>query len=106
MAERIVIVAYKPKSGKYDELQKLVEEHYFILKKEGLVSDRKPIIARSSDDEIVEIFGWKSSESIAQAHENTIVQDLWKKFADICEYIPVANIRESKNLFSEFESLN
>lgn len=106
MEERIVIVAYKPKSGKSEELEQLVREHYSILKKEGLVSDRKPIIAKSSDDTIIEIFGWKSSESIAKAHVNKTVQELWENFADVCEYIPVSKVSEANNLFSEFKSLH
>ena len=93
MEERIVIVAYKPKSGKSEELEKLVKEHYLILKKEGLVSDREPIIA-------------KSSESIAQAHENKTVQKLWENFANVCEYVPVSKVSEAENLFSEFKPMN
>lgn len=106
MEERIVIVAYKPKSGRSEELEQLVKEHYAILKKEGLVSERKPIIAKSSDGTIIEIFGWKSSECIAQAHENKTVQKLWENFADVCEYVPLSKVSEAKNLFSEFNSVN
>ena len=106
MKERIVIVAYKPKDGKSEELEKLVKEHYPVLKKEGLVTDRKPIIAKSSDGSIIEIFGWKSAESIAKAHENQIIQQLWENFSRVCEYVPISKICESENLFSEFQVLN
>lgn len=106
MNELIVIVAYKPKKGKSEELKNLVEKHYRILKKEGLVTDRKPIIAKASDESYIEIFGWKSSDSIAQAHENRAIQRLWEEFANVCEYIPISKISESENLFSEFKAVN
>lgn len=106
MSEVIVIVAYKPKKGKSKELKYLIEKHYRILKKEGLVTDRKPIIAKASDGSYIEIFGWKSSGSIANAHENKAIQRLWDEFANACEYIPISKINESENLFSEFKAVN
>lgn len=106
MTERIVIVAYRPKDGKSEELEKLVKEHYSVLKKEGLVTDRKPVIAKSSDGTLIEVFGWRSEKSIAKAHENDIIQKLWENFTHVCEYVPISQISESKNLFSEFRALN
>lgn len=106
MEERVVIVAYKPLRGKEKDLQKLVGNHYPILKKEGLVSDRKPIIAKASDETIIEVFGWKSGESIDKAHENEVVQNLWEEFNKVCEYIPIGKVKEAETVFSEFQGLS
>lgn len=101
--ERIVIVAYKPLAGKEVELRSLMETHWSTLNEQGLVSDRKPITCQSADGSLIEVFGWKSKDAIEQAHINAAVQEMWGKFAQVCEYIPIANVAESSNLFSEFE---
>lgn len=76
--------------------------HWDILNNEGLVSTRKPIIAKAKDGSIVEVFGWKSAEAIQAAHENEAVQKMWSAYAKVCKYIPVSKIEESHHMFSEF----
>ncbi|MFD2589178.1 hypothetical protein ACFSQJ_19800 [Croceitalea marina] len=103
--ERIVIVAYKPFLDKEDDLKNLMNSHWDILHAEGLVTDRKSIICEAEEGIIVEIFGWKSKEAIELAHSNKSVQNMWEEYSKVCEYIPISNVKESKNLFSEFTSI-
>jgi len=49
MSGVVVIVAYRPKPGKENELIDLVRSRVPTLRKEGLVSDRVPTIMRSRD---------------------------------------------------------
>ena len=70
MEPRIVIVAYKPKPGKENELMQLALEHYPTLKDQGLVTDRTPILMKAKDGTIIEVFEWKSHAAIEQAHTN------------------------------------
>ena len=100
--ERVVIVAYKPFPGKESELEKLMVTHWNILNNEGLVTNRKPIICKANDGTTIEIFGWKSKEAIKLSHTNEAVQKMWEEYSRVCEYIPVSEVEESKNLFSEF----
>ena len=76
----IVIVAYRPKAGKEKELLELVRNRVPTLKKENLVTDRKPIIMRAKDGTIIEVSEWKSKEAIDAAHENPNVLAMWQKF--------------------------
>ena len=99
--ERIVIVAYRPKQGKEEALKSLVLSHWSVLHTQGLVSARQPIIGQSSDGTYVEVFGWKSQEAIDLAHTNALVQELWAAMAEVCDYIPVGEIEEASELFSE-----
>jgi hypothetical protein len=99
---RIVIVAYKPHPGKLEDLRTLLKSHIAILDGEGLVTKRKPVIAEAMDGTMVEVFEWKSSEAIDLAHSNPRVQKLWEQFSGVCDYIPLSQIDEAKNLFSEF----
>jgi hypothetical protein len=101
-AGRIVIVAYKPHPGKLEDLYNLLKSHIAVLDAEGLVTMRKPIIAQSSDGTMIEVFEWKSSEAIDLAHTNPRVQKLWELFSGVCDYVPLSQIDEAKNLFSEF----
>ena len=101
--ERIVIVGYKPLPGKETELKNLIKNHWATLDKEGLVSDRESIICQSKDGIIIEVFGWKSKEAIEQSHSNETVQKMWKEYSKVCEYVPISNVGECLNLFSEFD---
>lgn len=106
MDSRIVIAAYKPKTGKEKELTKITMGHYDILFTEGLVTDRKPIIITSADGTVVEIFEWKNKEAIEKAHQNAIVGNLWKAFSEVCDFIPLSQIPEINDLFAEFSPVN
>ena len=80
MKSVIVIVAYRPKPRKEKELLELVRNRVPILRKEGLVTDREPIIMRARDGTIVEVSEWKSQEAIDAAHKNPNVLAIWSKF--------------------------
>lgn len=103
--ERIVIVAYKAIQGKQETLIDLLKGHVSILRDQGLATDRPQVLMLSKDGSIIEIFEWKSKEAIEQAHFNPVIQTLWEKFAQICEYKPVSEIEETGHLFSEFNAL-
>ncbi len=75
-----VIVAYRPKPGKGDDLVELVRSRVPTLRKEGLVSDRPPAIMRARDGTIIEVSEWKSREAIDAAHKNPDVLAMWEKF--------------------------
>jgi quinol monooxygenase YgiN len=100
--ERIVMVGYKPLPGKADALKELMKTHVARLRKQGLVSDREPILVESKSGTIIEVFGWKSKEAIAAAHTNPEVQKMWGEYAEVCEYVPVGTLEETGSLFSEF----
>jgi quinol monooxygenase YgiN len=103
---RVVIVAYKPKEGKQKELEALMQTHVPRLRQENLVTDREPVIIRSEDGTIVEVFEWASKEAIESAHTNPSVLAMWQEFADVCEFLPVSQVQEASQMFSEFEPLN
>ncbi|GGX69935.1 hypothetical protein [Saccharospirillum salsuginis] len=102
---RIVIVAYRPKPGKSAELQALAKTHLSILKAEQLVTDRDSILMRAEDGTVVEVFEWRSREDIDRAHNNPVIQQMWRDYAEVCDYIPIAQVPEASGLFSEFAPL-
>ena len=100
------MVGYKPFPGKQAELKELMKTHWQVLDRENLVSNRTSIIMQSLDGTIIEIFGWKSKEAMKLAHSNPAVQKMWNEYAKVCEYVPISDLNESSNLFSEFTPIN
>jgi quinol monooxygenase YgiN len=101
----IVIVAYRPKSGKEKETLELVRHRVPTLRKEGLVTHRTPIIMRARGGTIVEVSEWKSQEAIDAAHKNPNVLAMWDKFFAICDCVPFRTLAEAEEMFPNFEPL-
>lgn len=102
---KIVIVAYRPRAGMEMQLVELVKDHVPILRSEGLVTARQPLVMRAADGTIIEIFEWKSAEAIAQAHHNKTVLAMWERFAEACDYESLANLPECRQPFSPFDPI-
>jgi hypothetical protein len=103
---RFVIVAYKPKPDKLQLLLEAVRDHLAVLRSQQLVSGRPAYVMQTGDGTVLEIFEWKSAEAIQQAHTNPAVQALWGRFADACDYVPLASLSESQQLFAEFDAVD
>lgn len=103
--ERIVIACYRPKPGKHEQLRALMATHLSTLREQGLVSDRPSITMEAADGTIVEVFGWASKAAIEAAHSNPAVQAMWARYAEVCEYVPIAAVPEAASPFSEFSPL-
>lgn len=102
----IVIVCYHPKPGKETALLDLVRNHVPILRAQGLATDRAPVVMRSQDGTIVEVFEWKSKKATDDAHNDPAVQAMWQKFSEACDFDTIGNLPEAKQLFSGFEAVN
>ncbi len=101
----ISVACYKPKPGCDRELLELVRGHLPPLRAEGLVTERPPIVMRTADGTIVEIFEWVSPEAIAGAHHNPAVLDLWARFEKVCTYEKPCSLPEFQNMFAHFEPI-
>jgi quinol monooxygenase YgiN len=99
---RIVIACYRPKPGQHDALRTLMQEHVGALRSIGLVTDRAPITMEAADGTFVEVFEWASREAIDAAHGHPVVLRMWEQYAGVCDYVPVAQVPEAAQLFSEF----
>ena len=98
-----VIVAYRPKPGKEEELLAIVRSRVPTLRKEGLVTDRVPVLMRAKNGTLIEVSEWKSREAIDAAHKNPTVLALWNKFFAVCDCVPLETLPESSEMFAGFE---
>ena len=103
---KFVIVAYRPRPGKDQELLQLTREHLPVLRSQGLATDRPSYVMRSTDGTIIEVFEWKSAEAIAAAHANPVWQAMCERYSEACDYIRLENLSESKNMFAEFDPVD
>lgn len=99
---KIVIATYKPKPGKEALLDRLVKDHVKVLRNQGLATLRPPMIMKSADGTVVEVFEWISKQAIEEAHNNKDVQEYWDRYRDVCDIIPVSDLIEANTSFSEF----
>jgi hypothetical protein len=102
---RIVIACYKPKPGKEASLRELMQEHMPILRSQKLVTERESVLMVAGDGTIIEVFEWRSREAIESAHTNPVIQEMWGRYAEVCDYVPVTTVAEAAQLFSEFDPL-
>jgi quinol monooxygenase YgiN len=100
-----VIVAYRPKPGKGEEVLALVRNRVPNLRKEDLVTDREPVIMRARDGTIIEVSEWKSREAIDAAHKNPNVLAMWNKFFAVCDCVPLNTLAEAQEMFAGFEPI-
>ena len=100
-----VIACYHPKPGLAHELNAVVARHHATLLSEGLVSAQPSITMKSEDGTVVEVFEWLSRESSMSAHTNPVVQALWQEFARVCDFVPLASLKETESAFAHFERL-
>jgi quinol monooxygenase YgiN len=101
----IAVACYKPKPGSEAALADLVKRHLPPLREQGLVTDRAPIVMKTANGTIIEIFEWVSPEAVAGAHSNPAVLALWQEFEALCTYEVPSNVPEFQKLFSHFDPL-
>lgn len=102
---RFVIAAYHPRPGKEAELRRELREHLPTLRKEGLVTERRPYVMRGADGTFVEVFEWISAEAVERAHDNPVVVEMWKRFEQVCEYRNLSDLPEAPEPFASFEAV-
>jgi hypothetical protein len=103
---RIVIAVYRPKRGMEDVLLSEVRDHHQLLRSEGLATDREPVVMRSADGSIIEVFEWASAAAIAEAHGNPRVQAMWARFEACSVYGQLSDLPEAGAMFAEFSPVD
>ena len=101
----IAIACYRPKPGADDDLHALMKTHLPVLRAEGLADDGPSLCGRAKNGTVVEIFTWKSQDAIDAAHKNPAVLAMWDKYAKCCDFAPLRELPEAKDLFCQLTPL-
>jgi len=100
----MVIVAYRPKPGRDNDLLALTRDHVPELRRLGLATDRTTLAMRSKEGVIVEVFEWQHG-AIATAHTNPDVLAMWECYAAVCDYVPLHDLPEALDMFAQFDPI-
>jgi quinol monooxygenase YgiN len=103
---RAVIVVYRPREGREAQLLEAIRDHVPMLRAENLATDRAATLLRAEDGSYLEIFEWASAGAIEAAHRNPVVQRLWERFEEVCEYRTLASLAEAEKMFPEFDPVD
>jgi hypothetical protein len=99
---QMVIALFRPKPGKDADLLGCMRDHLPILRNEGLATERPSVVLKAQDGSLLEIFEWASQAAIDAAHTNPNVLALWKRYAECCDYITLADLNEATAMFPGF----
>jgi hypothetical protein len=99
--QTIVIVAYRSKPGKEDDMLELTREHVPLLRAEGLATDHPVTACQATDGTVVEVFEWVPG-GVERAHTNPVVRKLWERYAASCDIVPMVSLPEASKMFASF----
>ena len=99
----VVICSYMPKDGGEAELIELLKKHGPVLRAEGLTTDRPTTFLKSSEGAWIEIFEWASEDAARSAEGNAAVQEIWGGMAQVCNFVPLGTLEQTKTPFAHFE---
>ena len=105
MKPKIVFAIYKPHQDKGNELKKLILKHVPRLKSNKLITNREPLLVKSKNGIYIEIFEWKSTDAVEEAHENPEIQKLWDEIEKVCDFTNLESIEEVREYFPQFKPI-
>ena len=100
----VVIVAYRPKAGREAELEALTREHVPYLRELGLATEREPVLLKANDGTVLEVFEWRDG-GVEAAHSHPKAHELWDRYAEVCDYVPLKDLAEAAQMFATFKPL-
>lgn len=103
MASEYVISVYKAHEGKEKDVEKLLEKHSSLLRKEKFITERPYMVLRSPiDGAFIEIFEWASEKAVSRAHNHEGVMKLWDDLGVVANFMTLADLKEAKSKFPAF----
>ncbi len=92
-----VLVTYRPKPGKEDDLLALVQKHWPALSAIGLVTSDPARLWRATDKRsqkvyFVEMFEWKDGSASDVAHQTPEVMAIWEPMGAVLESLEIAHL--------------
>jgi hypothetical protein len=101
----MMVVGYRPKFDHEDVFLELLKDHVPFLQRLGLATDRPALAMRSKGGEFIEIFEWKPG-ALEQAHGNPAVTAMWAQFSAVCDFVPLHDLPETRDLFAQFTPID
>ena len=98
MSSNITLCRYWVKPEKEQEFRALLEKHWPVFQKLGLVADSPPhLVFRGEHDGkvfYVETFPWKNAEAVERAHSLPEVAAVWEPMGNCCTSMEFPNVEQ------------
>jgi hypothetical protein len=90
-----MLVTYRPKEGKGEELFSYVQKHLPALRGTGLLADEPTAVYRAADKRsgkqyFVEMFSWRDAQAPNVAHQMPEVIAIWEPMTPLLEGLELA----------------
>ena len=102
---RIATACYRPRPGSDGRLAEVVREHQTVLRAGGFAAGRPPVVMRSEDGTVIEIFEWASREKKEAAHRDPAVLAVWARLEECAEIAALADLAEGTRQFASFDTV-
>lgn len=95
-SDQVVVCQYTAKPGCEEELEGLLRSHWETLSRLGLATDEPARLLKGlgtdpdshgAKGKYMEIFSWKSHESMGLAHQMPEVMQIWEKIGACCSFM-------------------
>ncbi|MEE8294384.1 MAG: hypothetical protein V3R64_01595 [Sphingomonadales bacterium] len=100
---QIFIAVYRPHTGKDAAFRALLKDHGPLLRRLGLITERRAVIMQAKDGSYIEIKEWAAGASAQAAHENAEVAALWDAMGKIADFPGLIGLEEAKEMFAHFK---
>lgn len=101
----LAFAVYKPKEGKTEELLPILDRHIEILREKNYITEKDDYLVKASNGYLVEIFAWKSKDSIDAVHKDPDIIAIWEKMGELGEFGNMNDLPESGKVFPNFDIL-
>ena len=102
---RIVIALFKPKPGKEEQLQAVINDRLPLLRRLDMATDRPNITMRAKNGTILDVSEWVDDDAIDRAHEHPEIHALWARFEECCTYETLQSLDEVAGMFPTFDAV-
>lgn len=100
----IVLAVYRPKPGQDAAARAVIADHVPLLRACGLATSRPVTLLQARDGTYVEIFEWVAGGA-ERAHHDARVMALWDRFAEVCDFLPLAAVPGAELPFPHFRAV-
>ena len=103
---QVVFALYQPHEGKEADLCKILADHVPMLRRLGLATDRPPILVKSRNGTLIEIFEWSTADAAGQAQHEPEVLKVWEAMGQVADLRKLDSLEEIGGMFPHFEPVN
>jgi hypothetical protein len=83
----LAFAAYRPHTGRANELISLFREELATLRRRGHVTERQAPLIRTEDGDLMVVLEWSKAQAVDDAHADPEVLAVWERKTQLAEYI-------------------